>query len=731
MEALISPKFLHLSFSPSLSRFYFKSLPQTAHSFPLSHKKKQSRSSKFPIFSSVTAPSTSNSPDFGGWDDLVSSQQAERSGELDQLRNFLIQVGVDDQKHIFMLLIGFVSALSITRVKLSSIAVIPVSVAVLVVGFFVGFIRGAHFNSKARNLGNLWADLDATLSELRNDMENALHSDSFEVGDMKKYCEIVEFMRLKILPVRSLAETSFTNDREAFTSNNQVWGQSSTSFVDNLKQWNDEKSNKKKRKMGDNGFSVFKFLVGGLFQENSFDSKPRKPKDGLNRGSKEMDNKSGADEMSGGGWDRRTVEKDANQQYISNMENAGVGSHREALRNLNDCQNQQQGEGGSNEDLGTSVPKAEPLQLTGLDRSGSKADVISEMLRRNVSEKLVDGEKMLNNVQSTMINGKPYKSSSQQPGYNHNMLSYDRELMSHQDNRRHISNRYGSSEEQEKVHDSGDIGMKRVPKDLDSLSLGAKASLQQERVPDGRDGSYFSSHSQEQDSCTTEKRTPVCNFKDFEEGMGRRVKSDDKPLSDNCVSNFSREVGEVPLSSTISYDEEFNLHMKEATDLLKQARECLTGQLDEEKAETVLSRSASLLSRATTMKPMSLQAVGQLGNTFLLHGELKLKISRELRLLLLSRNDSLSNERRSGCLSPLSRYQLLSRDKVASVLGDVCDECEQLLIEAGRRYRIALSIDVNDMRALYNWGLALFFRAQLIADIGPVRSSSKFSWLNS
>ncbi|KAI9198961.1 hypothetical protein LWI28_025102 [Acer negundo] len=38
---------------------------------------------------------------------------------------------------------------------------------------------------------------------------------------------------------------------------------------------------------------------------------------------------------------------------------------------------------------------------------------------------------------------------------------------------------------------------------------------------------------------------------------------------------------------------------------------------------------------------------------------------------------------------------------------------------AGRKYRFVLSIDGNDVRALYNWGLALSFRAQLIADIGP------------
>lgn len=49
---------------------------------------------------------------------------------------------------------------------------------------------------------------------------------------------------------------------------------------------------------------------------------------------------------------------------------------------------------------------------------------------------------------------------------------------------------------------------------------------------------------------------------------------------------------------------------------------------------------------------------------------------------------------------------------------DVGEECEQLLVEAGRKYRLALSMDRTDMRALYNWGLALCYRGQLIAEEG-------------
>jgi hypothetical protein len=49
---------------------------------------------------------------------------------------------------------------------------------------------------------------------------------------------------------------------------------------------------------------------------------------------------------------------------------------------------------------------------------------------------------------------------------------------------------------------------------------------------------------------------------------------------------------------------------------------------------------------------------------------------------------------------------------------EVCEECEELLVEAGRKFRLALSLDRTDMRALYNWGLALCHRAQLISEEG-------------
>ncbi|CAH9110316.1 unnamed protein product [Cuscuta epithymum] len=126
-------------------------------------------------------------------------------------------------------------------------------------------------------------------------------------------------------------------------------------------------------------------------------------------------------------------------------------------------------------------------------------------------------------------------------------------------------------------------------------------------------------------------------------------------------------------------------------------------------ADGALQKSALVLSKATRIRPVSSLAVGLLGNTYLVHGELKLRISRDLRMLLLTRANAQCN-----------KYG--RKEEIASYLGNVCEECEELLIKAGRQYKLALLIDGNDMRAMYKWGLALSFRAQLILDIGPLRT---------
>ncbi|MFS8026386.1 putative tetratricopeptide-like helical domain superfamily [Helianthus anomalus] len=197
--------------------------------------------------------------------------------------------------------------------------------------------------------------------------------------------------------------------------------------------------------------------------------------------------------------------------------------------------------------------------------------------------------------------------------------------------------------------------------------------------------------------------------KDYGKYNRNNMLYDDLESSENEGYENENVFDESP-SSEISSDVLFNDYLTEANGLLKQAREWLTHRGIEEDTEQMLYKSTELLSKAVDMKPMSLLAVGQLGNTYLLHGELKLKLSRKLRALLA--------ESDSNVIGRLDD-EVSNREKFVDYLVNVCEECEELLVKAGRKYMLALSIDGDDMRALYNWGLALSFRAQLIADIGP------------
>uniref|UniRef100_A0ACD5YQX3 Uncharacterized protein n=1 Tax=Avena sativa TaxID=4498 RepID=A0ACD5YQX3_AVESA len=189
-----------------------------------------------------------------------------------------------------------------------------------------------------------------------------------------------------------------------------------------------------------------------------------------------------------------------------------------------------------------------------------------------------------------------------------------------------------------------------------------------------------------------------------DEFVGNTVSADEPTLSDDEAMGSDAE--------------EFSRNVKEAAEILRKARESMMARDDEETADGLLYRSARLLSTAVALRPTSLVAVGQLGNTYLLHGELKLKISRELRTLLANSGAYLSGRERVSRSRKLDR-RILNRENISSALVDVCEECESLLVEAGRSYRMAVSIDSGDVKALYNWGLALTFRGQLLADIGP------------
>lgn len=81
-------------------------------------------------------------------------------------------------------------------------------------------------------------------------------------------------------------------------------------------------------------------------------------------------------------------------------------------------------------------------------------------------------------------------------------------------------------------------------------------------------------------------------------------------------------------------------------------------------------------------------------------------------------NPSFSQSKRGGRAEKEWTKEQSEEVAIRQTLQVVCEECEELFVEAGRKYRMALSINKNDIRALYNWGLALCSRAQLISEEG-------------
>ncbi|KAL9440583.1 hypothetical protein AB3S75_019282 [Citrus x aurantiifolia] len=136
---------------------------------------------------------------------------------------------------------------------------------------------------------------------------------------------------------------------------------------------------------------------------------------------------------------------------------------------------------------------------------------------------------------------------------------------------------------------------------------------------------------------------------------------DDSHLTDHLRARES----EISSSSSSKFidDVMFDRYLTEANDLPKHAKECMRSGWDEERAEMILHKSAS----------------------------------RKLRRLLLE-GDVISVEEQKRILKGLD-YQFVNKDKIASLLVDACEECEELLVQAGRKYRLALSIDGNDETA--------------------------------
>lgn len=544
---------------------------------------------------------TTASDYFGGWDHPQLGGDSIHSGESNLFHSFLISLGIDDKKYAFVYLLGFVCALALFRIKVSSIIAFPACAVVFAIGFSVGFVNGGRTSlsvtkKKPRdeilegcveNLSNLVDSIsgfDGQVMSLRDDIKKGIQRNRITLDDLESFLKTVESINKSSLNVKNLVEGCIVGILVEIQEMERKFGPKSTNG---------------KKEVGENAFSLPK-LISSVFGINSRPSKMK------HLGKKEPIN-----------------------MEVNSGNQVNILSPSVEERNLNAMLND------------TTQDRAE--------------NMIQESDIRMNKEKMTAGK----------MNG--YMNSQE------------------------VSWKMDRSEDVE-TWASNDGVLNPMDFSVSVKHKRTRTSFRQNQKIE-----TFNRNSEDFDYTEETKYGAYGSFI----GEERVVPDTESSLADHE-------------SRTVFEDMEFNQCLAEANILLKEAKEGFMQQSDHGVVENALHSATRLLLKATGIRPMSLLAVGQLGNTYLLHGEVKLKISRELRALL-SQNDPMFIRDQDEI-----EDQVAKRERMSSVLVNVCEECEDLLVKAGRKYRLALSIDGNDMRAMYNWGLALFFRAQLIADIGPV-----------
>ncbi|KAG5039295.1 hypothetical protein AAZX31_05G009200 [Glycine max] len=630
--------------------------PSLARNFLHASSSKWPRSTNPLMFSfsslrvSVSCASSSSTV-YGGWDDLGSS---DAPGESNALRNFLVSIGIDDRKNVFVFLLGLVCALAISRVKVSSIVVLPASALVFAVGFTVGFFRNGTFGEvrasgskrrekeensnlnwklsweKLRSLVEFFDELDLVVDNLKNDVQSAIRDNKIRVDDFYGYVEVTDKIKISAKNARDVVRALIDNEEN-----------SGGVLVEN------HKSGRRKKQVGESGYQMLQSF-SSLFGENLFSSNPTKVRENVKQEAVD-----------------RTLNQTRGNGNVPLVEDRALnlvddhkGNRKLDLDPSQDSSTNSVLDMNKNGSIRT-TPEGENVGLGDIRRSTNKFFDDKEYSYRNKGLRFTNNHSFSLKMDSSSVTD--------------------------------------MWESQDSLIDSESFKVR-------TKRMESESSFLREQLLDGGHETFRSSHDKrEGGSDRSQYNNDTVNYDDH------RHLADDLSAHENEFN--------TPSSTKISDDMMFDRYLAEATDLLKQAKEFIKGRQGEEQAEIMLYRSANLLSKAVELKPMSLLAVGQLGNTYLLHGELKLKISRELRTLL-SGSIQPSSVKHSRILKGL-RNKINSKEEVAPFLIDVCEECEELLVEAGRKYRLALSIDSNDVRALYNWGLALSFRGQLIADIGP------------
>ncbi|KAG6507012.1 uncharacterized protein LOC121980733 isoform X1 [Zingiber officinale] len=597
---------------------------------------------------------------YGGWDDPDLLDESYRSGKFDSVRNLLASFGINERKHGFLFLLGFLSALAVSRARISSMAILPVSVVIFVAGFSAGMSQASaasgsiwDFDVKIKDVSEFLKDMDEKVSDLGNGLAEGVQSNRIEKSRLKDYVDILKYVRSRIVH----AQRTLDDSASVVNVDEQ------TDFEQGKKS--SQKPSRNRRELGMIAFDILQFF-GNILQENFTVLKPSQERNAINKV-----------ELSEQGVS--VVEKTEASDIAASTVISGNGVNLSSKKSVNPNLEKSQ----------------EPLRVA----EGAAADQNS----------------------GSVSDVKKFEDTGDQR-YKDDMLPFDEE------NNPNASFRFKTKKEhyqkmvfrhhyEDAIQNDGHTSMgsnsnQKATKNIDFFKETAE-SLMLEQKFEVHNKSYLHSDEYHGSNLKDESISSIGSNNQFGNDLsGSGVKTDypiDGVRKGKIASSFS---------STHSTDGDFDQNVQEASELLRQARIYMKSQTDEAALDALLYRSEKLLSVAVHLKPMSLLAVGQLGNAYLLHGELKLKISKQLRALL-SKSDVILNEKSTVLRGKKLDTRILSRDNLTSALTDVCEECEELLGKAGRKYRMALTIDGSDIRALYNWGLALSYRAQLIADIGP------------
>lgn len=169
--------------------------------------------------------------------------------------------------------------------------------------------------------------------------------------------------------------------------------------------------------------------------------------------------------------------------------------------------------------------------------------------------------------------------------------------------------------------------------------------------------------------------------------------------------NVSHKLGEARVDK--SNVDEFEAFMDMGMVLLKEGEQGLDGRLEVGVAARMLKEAAARFAAASAVNPSSVAAVDACGTTLLAHGKLKLLLNEKLRDTLLEAR------------TPRKKFDAeTTLASLEDMIPKLCEECEKLLVEAGRKFGKTVSMDKSNASALYNWGLALFYRARLITADG-------------